>query len=710
MTVLTSVLGWTLVHFLWQGALLGLATAAALRLCRRRSAECRYAVACIGLAVMVLAPAVTARALWRTAAAVAPAADAAARPSGSARQPPASPAAAEHAAGPALPASSPGTEVLPRWMSVIVVAWGLGATLLLARFTGGCWRIRRLLRRSRRAPASRWQGRAQLLASRLGIGARVPVMEVEAVGAPAVIGTWRPMILLPISALTNLTPDQIDAILAHELAHIRRHDYLVNLLQMLVEAVLFYHPAIWWVSSRIREAREYCCDDVAVGLCREPALYAEALTELATWRAGSTATAVGASDGSLLARVRRLLDTPSPERSAPSIGVLVGVAAGMLVVAGAAAHSSASLLPVGPAAGTARPISGRSFHQLSPVQGQERPPAEWRVETTDHFEIHFHRDLDLHAERAALEAERAYATVSTDLRHMLAFRIPLVLFRSADELEAYASSGGRAAAGAPQSGPSRNRILFAVDQPVPQWSGLLTHEVTHVFTFDIIPASSAPGWVLEGLAEYERGIWDPAPLSMLRDAVRTGTLPRLTELPGPAGRGESALSLAYAHAAFDFIESRWGKPGIRQFLLAIRQSAQGGPNPYEAALDLDAQGFEAALSRHLAERFGGQIARAASATTSPAPAVRLQGHVAGIDASPAAGLACVDLIVGFGGPSARRWAVECQDSHSDLLRALKPGDEIIVTGRQAERWGTSRLLLESLVRPRDGLRWPASSR
>ena len=107
----------------------------------------------------------------------------------------------------------------------------------------------------------------------------------------------------PRSASSTAT--QVEAILAHELAHIRRHDYLVNLMQTVAETLLFYHPAVWWVSARIRDEREHCCDDLAVALCGDPVSYVAALTELETWRSGEAALAPAATGGSLLNRARQ---------------------------------------------------------------------------------------------------------------------------------------------------------------------------------------------------------------------------------------------------------------------------------------------------------------------------------------------------------------------------------------------------------------------
>ena len=118
------------------------------------------------------------------------------------------------------------------------------------------------------------------LARRLHLTRRISLLESRLVDVPTVVGWIKPVVLLPVSALAGLSAEQLEAILAHELAHIRRHDYLVNLLQTLVETLLFYHPAVWWLSGRIRAERENCCDDLAVSLCGDPVTYASALADL----------------------------------------------------------------------------------------------------------------------------------------------------------------------------------------------------------------------------------------------------------------------------------------------------------------------------------------------------------------------------------------------------------------------------------------------
>src|SRR6185295_14003751 len=121
-------------------------------------------------------------------------------------------------------------------------------------------------------------------AGRLELRRHVAIVQSAAVAVPTLIGWLKPVVLLPASALSGLSPEQLQAILAHELAHVRRHDYLVNLLQSMVETLLFYHPAAWWVSARVRAEREHCCDDLAVDVCGDRDSYATALAELESRR------------------------------------------------------------------------------------------------------------------------------------------------------------------------------------------------------------------------------------------------------------------------------------------------------------------------------------------------------------------------------------------------------------------------------------------
>ena len=157
------------------------------------------------------------------------------------------------------------------------------------------------------------------------------------ISVPVVLGHVKPVIVLPAAALSGLSPAQLDAILAHELAHVRRHDYLVNLAQAVIETLLFYHPAVWWVSRQVRETREHCCDDLAVTVCRSRREYVHALLDLEQLRDSTPALALGATDGSLLARGRRLLAPPQRAASAPRLAASV---IALIVVAAAVVGAS----------------------------------------------------------------------------------------------------------------------------------------------------------------------------------------------------------------------------------------------------------------------------------------------------------------------------------------------------------------------------------
>lgn len=616
-----QVTGWTLIHFVWQGALIAVLTAMVLRLCRRRSAETRYAVACGSLAAMLVSAGVTAAAVWPPGATFSGANAVAAPVSIGVTVLPSS----DEALG--FANVRPRIFDLNALLPLLVWTWLAGLALFLARFSAGWWRIHGLRSAAMGEAASAWQATGERLARRLGIQAILRVVESKLVQAPTVIGWMRPIILLPAAVLANLTPGQIEALLAHELAHIRRRDYAVNLLQSLTESLLFFHPAVWWVSSRIRQEREHCCDDVVVELCGEPASYAEALAELASWRTCGAALAVGAADGALLRRVRRLLRVPVQDEPRVLSGFVVS-SLGMLVAGALLVLAGPSL--AGSEAGAATIQSGSS---------------DWRVRQSDHFEIHYPADLDLHAERVAQDAERAYERVSLDLKHNLAFQVPVVLYHTTSEVE---QAVQRRTAAPPHIGssadPSRDRILLAVDRPADQWFGLLTHELTHVFGFDIIPSEGTPPWIMEGLAEYQRGAWDPDDLVALRSALRDNAFPRITGLqPEDASRPPRFVH-AMGHAAFDYIESRWGKPGMRQFLFSLRQTAVKGGDPYRGAFRITRDEFDRGFEEYLRARFAGAADR-----FDRDASLRLDGDITAVRFHMPTGLACIELWVDSSG-------------------------------------------------------------
>ena len=321
-------LGWTLVHFLWQGAVIAAIYATAHRAARAASPHVRYVLACTALLVMVAAPAVTWLAVRPVPLPLAETADPAASPVSNAVEAPV-PGGIKVPVSHAAPADAWRNRFLP----YVVAAWLAGALAFWVRLMGG-WvvaaRMRSMLVRP--APAA-WQLSARQLAARIGVSRSVRVLVSALVPVPAVVGWLRPVVLLPVGALAGLPAEHVEALLAHELAHIRRHDYLVNMLQGVAEALLFYHPAVWWVSGHIRAEREHCCDDIAVAIGGDVRTYANALIEMESCRPPHAAALVAANHGSLANRVRRLLGESQPSGrtfSGPAI-----VVTGMLLLAAA---------------------------------------------------------------------------------------------------------------------------------------------------------------------------------------------------------------------------------------------------------------------------------------------------------------------------------------------------------------------------------------
>ena len=210
----------------------------------------------------------------------------------------------------ARPAASESKEFLlapdlNRLLAWVVLAWTIGAGVLSARLLGGCFHVRRLQRCASASPS--WcLGCTAHIADQLAITKSVRVLLSSAIDVPCVIGWLKPVVLLPPAMLSGLSIGQLETILAHELAHIARHDYLANILQSIAETLLFYHPAVWWLSWRMRIERENCCDDVAVELCGNRVVYAQALAAIEMFRIRSTGLAVAANGAELLPRIRRL--------------------------------------------------------------------------------------------------------------------------------------------------------------------------------------------------------------------------------------------------------------------------------------------------------------------------------------------------------------------------------------------------------------------
>jgi beta-lactamase regulating signal transducer with metallopeptidase domain len=374
-----QAVGWTLVHFVWQGALVSALAAVLLALLRRSAADVRYVVATIALSVMVTLPMVTAVQVWRGSSSPW-LSSGGSTPSSSGRTPlGASPKAGSSSSGQIPVLRDPGASTaraagissaswrssldvirLEPWLPLLVIGWLGGVVLLTLRLISGWVWVQRLKTHGTRPAGDALRHAAVRLAKQLHIGRPVKLFESSLVDVPTVIGWMRPVVLLPISALSGLSPQQLEAVLAHELAHIRRHDYLVNLLQTLVETLLFYHPGVWWLSRQIRIERENCCDDLAVSLCGDPYTYARALADLEALRSGSGQLVLAVTGGSLLQRVRRLVGAPTHAGRAP--GWLAGAIAILVMTAIAVGSARPEAAPQNVVAQAAR---------SSPVVGNE---------------------------------------------------------------------------------------------------------------------------------------------------------------------------------------------------------------------------------------------------------------------------------------------------------------------------------------------------
>lgn len=346
-------IGWLLVHSLWQFTLIAAATAGLLGVLRRRSASARYATLAAAMTLLAVLPPINAyvtRDGSTASAAVdsrSPVADAALTPAEprtpsvrreSGRATAGDGELADEArpaldvandAAPALEANAVATALSPDatreaasarslawyeqtqallrpWLRWIVATWAIGVLFWSLRPLLGWHMLWRLKRVGVRPATDEVLATARRVATRLGLARTVRVLESTLAQVPLVIGYFRPVVLLPASLFTSIPVGQLEAILAHELAHVRRHDFLVNLLQTLVETLFFYHPATWWLSRRMRIEREHCCDDLVVERLGNRAEYGRALLAVEELRGTGTVLALGVNDGSLLSRIRRI--------------------------------------------------------------------------------------------------------------------------------------------------------------------------------------------------------------------------------------------------------------------------------------------------------------------------------------------------------------------------------------------------------------------
>jgi bla regulator protein BlaR1 len=314
---LVASLGWTLLHFVWQGALIACVAATLLLALRNARPETRYAIACTAL-LLCLA--------WPAADLALMLADGHGPESGRVLFGRALAGAADIEAAGWL-------AWLQGHLDWIVGAWAACAGALLLRMAAGLAWIGRVTRTEPGDPA--WQARLSALALRCGLTRTVRLRIVGGLNSPVTAGWWRPVVLVLAALVPGMPPQLLEALLAHELGHIKRHDYLVNLLQNLVETLLFYHPAVWWLSRRIRAEREQIADDFAACHLGEPRRLALALSELERLQFSGAHLAQAANGGELMLRIRRLL---RPSAQAMDWKTLIPVL-GLLLACVGSAHA-----------------------------------------------------------------------------------------------------------------------------------------------------------------------------------------------------------------------------------------------------------------------------------------------------------------------------------------------------------------------------------
>lgn len=328
-----ELLGTVLLYFLWQGAALGALLWVGISF--SRDARVRYGLAVSTLVLMAACPFATLLTFGKPAVAIT-----------NAGAVPLAPAVLHMT----VALSSPAPLASIDWLTCLVWVWCSGVLVFGMRALGGCLVLQRLRHSAQESLSPVILERCVRLQRSIGIDKLVRFADSPVVDAPAVLGWFRPVVLLPLSAMAGLSVEQLEAVIAHELAHIKRYDALVNLFQIAVETLLFYHPAVWWVNRLIRMERENCCDDIAVSVCGNAHEYARALAAMGGAQKRPS-WAMAANAGSLKDRVARLLGLPKVVHGVSRAGLvaLAILCASCIVAAGGAFRQEApTVLPVAP--------------------------------------------------------------------------------------------------------------------------------------------------------------------------------------------------------------------------------------------------------------------------------------------------------------------------------------------------------------------------
>jgi beta-lactamase regulating signal transducer with metallopeptidase domain len=385
---------------------------------------------------------------------------------------------------------------------------------------------------------------------------------------PITVGIVAPVVILPAD-WASWDEAELSAVLAHEEEHVRRRDPLVAALTILNRAVFWFHPLAWWLQREIARLSEQACDGLVISRGHDRIVYSACLVRFArrvSDAGGRTAPMATAMPGAGLQERLGMLACPPAARPSRSRLACATVACAALVVICAAA------------APTAAPVQ----NVPSAAPGQ----VTWLVQMSEHFEI-LHDGLPADRLNDAIrEAEAAYAQLSAALKYDIPRPVPLILVRRDRDLSGIATERGT---------PAGQRLVISLES-LDRRTGIVVHELTHQFAFDIIPGTSRVAPVLiEGLAEHQRGAWSADDLRRTRDGLAAGAIPSVATI--------ATTDRHWAHAVFDFVAAQHGSEGVRRLLFALRAHETLAP-AVPMAFGVTPDQFDQEFRGYVMTRFG----------------------------------------------------------------------------------------------------------
>jgi beta-lactamase regulating signal transducer with metallopeptidase domain len=457
-------------------------------------------------------------------------------------------AAAAERDTPALTAATAtgGAQSRLTWAAAGVAVYVAGVGIFLLRLAAGLRRARTI-----RRDAAEANGR----------------LTHPACATPITVGIVAPVVILPAD-WASWDEAELSAVLAHEEEHVRRRDPLVAFVALLNRAIFWFHPLAWWLQREIARLSEQACDAAVISRGHDSDVYSACLLKFArrvTDAGGRVKPMATAMPGAgLQGRLRMLTRPPAARPSGSRLACATVACAALVVVCAAAAPTAAPVQNVSSAA-----------------------PVTWLVQMSEHFEI-FHDGLPADRLNGAIrDAEAAYAQLSAALKYDMPRRVPIILVRGDRDLSSISAL---------QSGaPAGQRLVISLES-LDRRIGIVVHELTHQFAFDIVPVTSRDAPVLiEGLAEHQRGAWSADDLRRTRDGVAAGAIPSVATI--------ATTDRHWAHAVFDFVAAQHGSEGVRRLLFALRAHETLAP-AVPMAFGVTPDQFDQEFRAYVMTRFG----------------------------------------------------------------------------------------------------------